>query len=96
MISVAQLKVQKNEHLICSVNSLEVESGARVAIIGNNGSGKSTLLRVLAGLELDYQGKCELKATTMERCYVHQRPYLLRGTVLMNICHRQTPPGKLK
>ena len=36
---------------------IEFRSGARTAIIGPNGAGKSTLLRVLAGLNVKYDGE---------------------------------------
>lgn len=38
--------------------SLNVESGARVAVMGRNGSGKSTLLRMMAGTLEPDQGSC--------------------------------------
>jgi len=37
--------------------SLTVAPGEFVAIVGGSGCGKSTLLRLLAGLDLDYQGR---------------------------------------
>lgn len=39
--------------------SLEIEAGARVALIGSNGSGKSTLLKILDGLYLPQSGTFE-------------------------------------
>jgi len=34
--------------------------GAKIGVIGSNGSGKSTLLRIMAGLDLDFQGEARL------------------------------------
>jgi len=39
---------------------LEVERGARVALLGTNGAGKSTLLRVVSGLVTPQRGTVEL------------------------------------
>ena len=84
MIEIKDLKVVKNGKPICSVSELAVEPGERVAVLGVNGSGKSTLLRVLAGIEGDFQGHCDVALSRRERVYVHQNPFLFRGTVLHN------------
>ena len=84
MIEIKQLHVNKGERTICSVPELSVRSRERVEIIGANGCGKSTLLRVLAGMERDVCGDCRVDVADQERVYVHQSPYLLRGTVLFN------------
>lgn len=36
--------------------NLEIERGERVVIVGKNGSGKSTLMRIIAGVDLDFDG----------------------------------------
>jgi len=87
MIEVQHLEVNKNKRTICSIRQLAVKPGERVTVIGSNGSGKSTLLRVLAGLERDYAGRCDVEATWRERTYVHQSPYLFRGTVLSSVAY---------
>jgi len=87
MITVKDLCVSKNGRAICSVPELSVSAAERVAILGTNGSGKSTLLRVLAGLEKNYQGHCQLDATRKDRVYVHQAPYLFRGSMLSNVVY---------
>lgn len=87
MIDIQGLEVSKSGRTICSVPQLAVGTGERVAVIGKNGSGKSTLLRVLAGFERDWQGRCEVQASWRERTYVHQNPYLFRGTVLASVAY---------
>jgi len=87
IIDLSSLRVVKNGRSICEVPRLTVQPGERVAIIGANGSGKTTLLRVLAGLESDFQGQCELHAEPSQRTLVHQIPYLFRGSVLSNVSY---------
>lgn len=36
--------------------NLSIEAGEFIAVVGRSGCGKSTLLRILAGLDVDYQG----------------------------------------
>ena len=84
MIHLRNISVTKNAHIICQVKQLDVQAGQRLAILGGNGTGKSTLLRLLAGLETDYQGEFQCDVPPNDRSYVHQSPYLFRGTVLFN------------
>ncbi|MBT7862256.1 MAG: ATP-binding cassette domain-containing protein [Gemmatimonadetes bacterium] len=85
LIRVRNLRVVREERPICVVDSLDVAPGDQLLLQGPNGSGKTTLLRVLAGLEQDFDGHCDVQAPTIKRVYVHQSPYMLRGTVLDNI-----------
>lgn len=85
VVQLSGLSVTKNGTVICSVGELALKNGERLVIAGPNGSGKSTLLRVLAGLETDYAGRFETRIERRERAFVHQSPFLFRGTVRQNV-----------
>jgi len=87
MIEITNLQVEREGKRICTVDQLSIALGERWAILGSNGSGKTTLLRVLAGLTKDYSGTCQVAVTARRRTYLHQQPYLFRGTVLANVCY---------
>ncbi len=87
LIKIQGLQVVKSGTVICSVPELCIETGERLAVVGNNGSGKTTLFRALAGLEHEYRGTCSVDIARRDRVYVHQSPYLFRGTVLGNITY---------
>ena len=84
MVEIKNLQVTKNGTTICTVPELSIAPSERLGILGSNGAGKTTLLRVLAGLEIDFQGTCDVRVPRKERVYIHQNPYLFRGTVLSN------------
>ena len=87
LIKVENLKVERSGRTICAVPDLSVQPGERLGIHGGNGSGKTTLLRVLAGLDRDYDGQFRFSIHRSEVVYVHQRPFLFRGTVLFNAAY---------
>jgi ABC-type sulfate/molybdate transport systems ATPase subunit len=92
------LHLSRGGREILRVARLEIERGDRIVLRGPNGAGKSTLLRVLAGLLppdrawMQMDGCCgdwrrlrrSLRAAAV---YVHQRPYLFRGSVASNVAY---------
>jgi len=56
LLTVSNLRVKLNEHLILENVSFEVKKEETVAIIGPNGAGKTILFRALLGL-IPYEGK---------------------------------------
>ena len=84
LIRIAKMRVFKAGRCISALEELVVEAGERVLLTGSNGSGKTTLLRVLATLEVQYEGMCQVGVVARERIYVHQMPSLFRGTALGN------------
>ncbi|MBD15200.1 MAG: hypothetical protein CMJ72_08560 [Planctomycetaceae bacterium] len=85
MIEIADLKLTRNDQHILSVDKLQLAPGERLVVLGPNGCGKSTLLRILAGLITDYSGTCQIDVSHSWRTYVHQQPFLFRGSVLQNV-----------
>ena len=85
IICTRNLAVTKGDQVICRAPDFTVSRGERIGIIGPNGSGKSTLFRVLAQLDCEFTGECQVTVEPRERVYVHQSPYLFSGSVLDNI-----------
>jgi tungstate transport system ATP-binding protein len=85
VITIHNLTVSKHEQILCRLDAAAINHGSVVGITGSNGSGKSTLLRVLAGIETNCQGQCEVDVAIGDRVFVHQSPYLFRGTVHDNV-----------
>lgn len=68
--------------------TLDIASGAKVALIGPNGSGKTTLIRVLMSL-IDYRGRCKLGGVRQDIAYVPQvAPHMAAnvGELVRAIC----------
>ncbi len=74
-MSITAKNVSKRfgKHLALDDVSLEVPSGALVALLGPSGSGKTTLLRIIAGLEIADQGSVFLHDEEADHLDVRQR-----------------------
>lgn len=92
MIHLENFQVVRSGKTICQVDQLDIGAGERIAIVGANGSGKTTLLRALAGIDRNYEGTLHNEFPLANRTYVHQQPYLFRGTVQANVNYA-TPEG---
>lgn len=57
-IDFKNIKKNFDNKEVLNINSLEIEKGEIVSIIGKNGSGKSTLIKILCGLLYQDSGKC--------------------------------------
>ncbi|MBL9012919.1 MAG: ABC transporter ATP-binding protein [Myxococcales bacterium] len=76
--------------------TLEIPSGAKVALIGPNGSGKTTLIRVLMGL-VDHRGQAVLGGERRDVAYVPQvAPHMTAsvGELVRAICDLRGLPRK--
>lgn len=56
MINIENLKISYKSNVVLDKLSLNLNDGQIVGLVGPNGSGKTTLLRILAGLEMGYDG----------------------------------------
>lgn len=74
ILSVKNLTIVRNDHLIIEDLSFDVAKGESLAIIGPNGAGKTTLLRAILGL-IPYKGKV-IWSKGVQIGYVPQRLYL--------------------
>lgn len=97
-IRVESLELRYGKRPVLRIRELEIERGERIVLRGPNGAGKSTLLRVLGGLLVPDAGRVWLdgysgswrrlrRALCNTAVYVHQRPYLFRGTVASNVAY---------
>ena len=87
IIQVTDLQVIRGNKPICQVPALEIQPNHKFGIVGANGSGKTTLLRIIAGLEHDFKGTLHCSLPQNQIGFVHQHPYLFRGTVNENILY---------
>ncbi|MDT8299299.1 MAG: ATP-binding cassette domain-containing protein, partial [Spirochaetaceae bacterium] len=71
---------------ILSLTNLQLSPGTITVIAGENGSGKTTLLKILSGLlHIRRAVGDELRTFRTHSSYLHQHPYLFRGSVLRNL-----------
>ena len=79
LISVT--KQHEKKTILAEVN-LSFFHGAHIGVIGANGSGKSSLLRILAGLDTEYMGECQIAKNTRIG-YLSQEPELDNSKTVM-------------
>lgn len=65
MIRINKLFHRPSSHFSLEVDSLCIETGAKVSIVGPSGSGKTTLIRLIAGLEPLVTGEITLFNTVI-------------------------------
>jgi len=87
ILRIHDLIVKRADQVICRMPDMSASQGERIAITGPNGCGKTTLLRVLAGIEQNFTGTVDINAEPPDRVFVHQSPFLFRGTVLHNVTY---------
>ncbi len=98
MLAVDRIRKSFGTRCILDVSRLELAAGESYVLTGENGSGQTTLLRVLAGLESAAVEACEFDGRPVdlegypgwlrrELIYVHQHPYLFRGSIVDNILY---------
>ena len=87
IIQVTDLQMIRGNKPICQVPALEIQAHHKFGIVGTNGSGKTTLLRIIAGLEHDFKGTLHCSLPQNQIGFVHQHPYLFKGTVNDNVLY---------
>ena len=75
VFNLQQVTKQHNLKTVLNDVTLAFFFGAHIGVIGANGSGKSTLLRILAGLDRDFMGDCQI-ARNVRVGYLEQEPQL--------------------
>jgi ATP-binding cassette ChvD family protein len=74
-------KQHEKKTILADVN-LSFYHGAHIGVIGANGSGKSSLLRILAGLDKEFMGECQIAKNTRIG-YLSQEPLLDNDKTVM-------------
>lgn len=91
---ISNLSYPRDNNFSLSIDELVIKENTISALLGANGSGKTTLLNLLSKNLTTDDGKIEFKEQCINNiksmseagiAYVHQSPYLLRGTVEKNL-----------
>ncbi len=87
VFSLVNLTKQHEKKSILEDVNLSFFHGAHIGVIGANGSGKSSLLRILAGLDTEFMGTCQVAKNTRAG-YLSQEPELDPNLTVME-CVRE-------
>ena len=82
MVKIRNLKKIYGDRTVLDIDSLQLEKGEILAVVGANGSGKSTLLKILAGIIKSDEGEAEADGRIL---YMPQQCIPFRKTVKGNI-----------
>lgn len=110
LLEIRELTVCRDKRQVLQINSLVVEKGEVLAVIGPNGTGKSSLLLTLARLlqpesgQLLWDGRPAGASNPLNYrrriALVLQEPLLLDSSVYENVAiglrYRGLPPGEIK
>ncbi len=78
---VSVTKQHEKKTILEDVN-LSFFHGAHIGVIGANGSGKSSLLKILAGIDTEFMGECQIAKNTRIG-YLSQEPLLDNAKTVM-------------
>ncbi len=75
VFNLQRLTKQHDKRTVLDDITLAFFFGAHIGVIGSNGAGKSTLLRIMAGLDTEFMGDCQI-AKNARIGYLPQEPQL--------------------
>ena len=78
VFSLQHVTKQHNAKTVLDDVTLAFFFGAHIGVIGANGSGKSSLLKILAGVDKEFMGDCQI-AKNVRIGYLEQEPALDRS-----------------
>jgi tungstate transport system ATP-binding protein len=98
LLAVEGIRKSFGARRLLDIARIDLAAGESYVLTGENGSGKTTLLRVLAGLECAEIEACRYAGKPVDLhdypkwlrhdvIYVHQHPYLFRGSIADNISY---------
>lgn len=82
MVRFENIKKYYGEKLVLDINSLSINQGETVALVGANGSGKSTMLRLISRIITPSEGNV---VTDGEIAYMPQKSYAFNKSVIKNV-----------
>lgn len=91
LYSLSGLTYKFGERTVLQNISLEIPKGSFTAFVGKSGSGKSTTAKVLAGINLDYQGSAKLLGQEINKLrsrdvykyvsYISHKDWIFKGSI---------------
>jgi sulfate-transporting ATPase len=75
VFNLQRLTKQHDKRTVLDDVTLAFFFGAHIGVIGSNGAGKSTLLRIMAGIDKEYMGECQI-AKNVRVGFLSQEPQL--------------------
>lgn len=82
MVRFENIKKYYGEKLVLDINSLSINQGETVALVGANGSGKSTMLKLISRIITPSEGNV---VTDGEIAYMPQNSYAFNKSVIKNV-----------